>query len=86
MTADASDCINMGRFSLLAQAIHLLERVLSLYRETGSTAFVDTRESEVRQLDRALNALLVFTVREGSQRGLIVCCQSAICYRYKIGD
>lgn len=81
MTARESGSINMGRFALLAQATHLVDCVLSLHRDTAPIS-----EHQVTQLDKALNALLIFTLSEGSRRGVIVCCQSAVCYRYECHD
>lgn len=72
----------MSQFSLFAQATLLLDRVFELRRGTVSEIRDEIFHSRVAQLERALNALLVFINMETSGRAFIGCCPSAICYRY----
>jgi hypothetical protein len=79
MTALTPGDINMGRFARLAQATHLLDKVIHHNRD--STMSSEFLEDEAIQLDKALHALVVFTVAEATRRQMRLCCQTALCRR-----
>lgn len=70
----------MGKFARLAQASHLLSRVLRHVSDTAaSQGFLD---DEKETLDRALRSLLSLTVSEESQCGISYCSPVALLGRY----
>ncbi|KFY50634.1 hypothetical protein V495_00145 [Pseudogymnoascus sp. VKM F-4514 (FW-929)] len=78
MTASTPVNINMGPFARLAQATHLLDRVLRHVQDSAMPA--KPREEEAVQLDQALRALVAFTAAETTQRQMKLCCHTALCH------
>jgi hypothetical protein len=79
MTASTPANINMGPFARLAQATHLLDRVLRHVQDSAMPA--KPREEEAIQLDQALRALVAFTANETTRRQMKLCCHTALCHR-----
>lgn len=75
MTTSTPVSINMGPFARLAQATHLLDRVLHHINEPTRS------EEEAIQLDKALRALVAFTANETTRRRMKLCCHTALCHR-----
>lgn len=70
----------MGKFARLAQASHLLGRVMRHICDTQADAqFLDAEKSS---LDQALRSLLALTVAEEQQCGIAYCSPVAFVSRY----
>ena len=81
-TVSSPSNINMGSFARLAQATSLLGRV---FRHIGDlTADKKFHHEEAAQLDRTIRALNNLAKAEGQLRDMVICPQTAICYRYAI--
>ena len=79
MTASEPCDINMGSFTRLAQAAHLLDQV---FRHTNDhTMSPDAREEEAFELDKALRALVALTASDVGQENFAIRSDIALCQR-----
>jgi len=79
--------LDMGSFARMAQAAHLLGKVLHFKDSSLESGGWKTREAErdeYWQLDKTIRSLLNLSYLEGEMKRMAICGQTAICYRYAI--
>jgi hypothetical protein len=77
--------IDMGSFARMAQAAHLLGKVLHFKDRPLESDGWQTREAEQDeywQLDKTIRSLLNLSYLEGEIKRMAICGQTALCYRY----
>ncbi|KAH7310902.1 hypothetical protein B0I35DRAFT_397306 [Stachybotrys elegans] len=75
--------LDMGSFARMAQAAHLLGKVLHFTEsslEFGGWQTRQARQNEYWQLDKTVRSLLNLSYLEGEMKRMAICGQTAICY------